>query len=149
MRFMARVSPLIVWVVMTGSAAHAWADPSPAEGAGANASSPSETQLTEIVVTAEKRSERINDVPQSISAATGNEMRNLGITDVAQLTKVVPGLTYQQTGYGTPVYTIRGIGNYVQSQGVVPAASEYIDQVPLPFGMMTRGVALDLERVEV
>lgn len=103
----------------------------------------------EILVTAQKRSERMTDVPLSITAATGEQLGRQGVTDTSQLTKVVPGFTYQEGSYGTPVFTIRGVGFYDISMGAGPTVTTYVDQVPLPYSIMTRGATLDLERVEV
>jgi outer membrane receptor protein involved in Fe transport len=102
----------------------------------------------EIVVTAQKRSERLSDVPLSITAATGADLTKRGITSTADLAKVVPGFSYQLSNYGTPVFTIRGIGFYDVAMGTEPAVTAYVDQVPLPYSIMTRGTTLDLERVE-
>jgi outer membrane receptor protein involved in Fe transport len=102
----------------------------------------------EIVVTAQKRVERLADVPLSITAASGEQLAKQGITDTAQLTKLVPGFTFQQGTYGTPVFAIRGIGFFDNSILAGPAVTAYIDQVPLPLSVMTRGATLDIERVE-
>ncbi len=106
-------------------------------------------QLGDIIVTAQKRSERINDVPVSITAATGEDLAKVGVTDTSQLVKVVPGFTYQLSPYGTPVYGIRGISFFDTSGIAQPAVSVYVDQVPLPLSILSRGASLDLERVEV
>ena len=105
--------------------------------------------LEEIVVTAQKRSERLMDVPLSITAASGEQLARRGITDTAQLAKVVPGFTYQESNYGTPVFTIRGVGFFDGSFGASPTVTTYVDQVPLSYSLLTRGATLDLERVEV
>ncbi|WP_395397910.1 TonB-dependent receptor [Novosphingobium sp. BL-8A] len=105
--------------------------------------------IQEIVVTAQKRSEAINDVPLSITAASGDKLRDQGITDVGDLVKIVPGFNYTESAYATPVYTLRGVGFYDTSLAAKPTVSVYQDQVPLPFSIMTRGATLDLERVEV
>lgn len=107
------------------------------------------TGIQEIVVTAQKRSEAINDVPLSITAASGDKLRDQGITDVGDLVKIVPGFNYTESAYATPVYTLRGVGFYDTSLAAKPTVSVYQDQVPLPFSIMTRGATLDLERVEV
>jgi outer membrane receptor protein involved in Fe transport len=105
--------------------------------------------LQEVIVTAEKRSERLRDVPMSITAVTGSQLQDQGITSPADLTKVVPGFTYTQSTYGAPVYTLRGIGTYDEAIAISPAVGVYSDQIPLPFARMTEGVSLDLQRVEV
>ena len=52
--------------------------------------------LQEIVVTAQKRAQSITDVGMSITAATGDQLEMLGITDTSQLAKLVPGFTFTQ-----------------------------------------------------
>ena len=103
----------------------------------------------DIIVTAQKRSERLNEVPLSITAASGAQLANAGVTDPSQLVKVVPGFTYQLSQYGTPVFGIRGVSFFDTSGSAAPAVSVYVDQVPLPLSIITRGASLDLERVEV
>ncbi len=105
--------------------------------------------LEEIIVTAQKRSENINDVGMSISAITGDNLLRRGVSDPADLVKIVAGFSYAKSNYGTPVYTLRGIGYFDTSLGASPTVSVYVDEVPLPFSIMTRGASLDLERVEV
>jgi iron complex outermembrane recepter protein len=105
--------------------------------------------LQEIVVTAQKRSENINDVGMSITAVGGDSLTKLGVVDLSQFTKITPGFSYQNSVYGTPTYTIRGIGYNDFSMGAEPTVTAYQDQVPLPYPVMTRGAALDIERVEV
>jgi len=109
----------------------------------------SSSQLEEVVVTAQKRSENVNDVPLSITTATAGDLVKLGITSPDQLEKLVPGFTYQKSAYGVPVYYIRGIGFYDTTTGVTPAVAVYVDQIGLPFLAMTRGDSLDVERIEV
>lgn len=107
-----------------------------------------EAQVDDIVVTAQKRAERLSDVPLSITAATGEQLAAAGVTAPADLVKIVPGFAYQPTLYGTPVFTIRGIGFYDVSVAAPPAVSVYVDQVPLPYSAMAAGASLDVERVE-
>jgi iron complex outermembrane receptor protein len=103
----------------------------------------------EIVVTAQKREERLSDVPISITAFTGDQLSRQGVSNPAELAKVVPGFTYQNSAYGVPVFTIRGIGLFDNSIGISPTVSVYVDQVPLPYLAMTAGAGLDVARVEV
>ncbi len=110
---------------------------------------PAKAQGDEIIVTAQKREENINTVPMSITAATGEQLRDAGVTQVRDLVKLTPGLTHADSGVGTPVYTIRGIGFDDIAVAGRPAVTVYSDQAPIPFALQTRGVILDLERVEV
>jgi outer membrane receptor protein involved in Fe transport len=107
------------------------------------------SQIGDIIVTAQKRSEKLSDVPLSISASTGEQLLKQGVTSVGDLQRVVPGLAYTQSPYGAPIFTIRGIGFFDEAVGISPTVSVYVDQVPLPFSRATEGASLDLERVEV
>jgi iron complex outermembrane receptor protein len=119
-------------------------------GAATNSSTDGDSPvLDEVVVTAQKRVERLSDVPMSITAASGAQLRDQGIRSTDQLERLVPGFTYQMSSYGTPIYSIRGVGFYDTSAGVSPAVSVYLDQTPLPYSSMARGVLLDIERVEI
>jgi iron complex outermembrane recepter protein len=108
-----------------------------------------ETEISEIIVTAQKRQERLSDVPISISAATGDQLDQAGVRGVADLEKIVPSFTFTQSNYGSPVFTIRGVGLYDTAVGVAPTVTVYSDQIPVPFLAMSKGVSLDVERVEV
>ena len=108
-----------------------------------------EESIEDIVVTAQKRQESVNKVGMSITAATGEQLTKLGVTDVSQLTKIVPGFRFNVTAFGSPVYTIRGVGYQESSLAAGPAVSVYVDEVPLPYSTQTIGAALDLARVEV
>lgn len=103
----------------------------------------------EIIVTAQKREQSVNDVGLSITAATGEELDALGIADTGDLAKITPGFTFTKSQDGTPLYTLRGVGFNDYTLGASPAVSVYVDQVPLAFGAFTQGASLDLERVEV
>src|SRR5882672_2030708 len=138
----AGVSVLVVAGV-TGALAQTASDPAQP------ATSSEPAALAEILVTAEKRSERLADVPLSITAQTSDELTKVGVHDVSDLEKVVPGFAYTQSVYGAPIFTIRGIGFYGEAVGISPTVSVYVDQVPIPFTRAAEGVSLDLERVEV
>ncbi|MGE4322696.1 MAG: TonB-dependent receptor [Sphingobium sp.] len=103
----------------------------------------------DIVVTAQKRAQSLNDVPITMSVASGEQLASRGIVDTADLGKVVSGFVFVPAPFGQPVYVLRGIGLYDSGLGSAPTVSVYTDQVSLPFSLMTQGAALDLERVEV
>ena len=104
---------------------------------------------TEIIVTANKRQQSINDVGLSITAASGDSLIQRGIGSPTDLGKIVPGLTVQNSPFNTPVYTLRGIGFYETTLSAEPTVAVYTDEVLLPFAATTRGVGFDIERVEV
>jgi iron complex outermembrane recepter protein len=107
------------------------------------------SSLDQIVVTAQKRSESVDKVGMSINAVSGDALSNRGVADVADLVKVIPSFTYTPTLFATPVYIIRGVGLNDSGYASSPAVSVYVDQVALPYPVMTQGATLDLERVEV
>ena len=105
--------------------------------------------IEEIVVTAQKRQQSINDVGMAITALSGEQLRDAGIRDVGDLTKVEPSFVVSQAFYGTPVYSIRGIGYNEQSLAASPTVSIYVDEVPYAYPALTKGAPLDIERVEI
>lgn len=120
--------------------------------AAAPASSPNATEIAQaddIIVTAQKREQNIQDVGASITAVSGDKLIEFGIVDTSQLTKIVPGFSYTTTVYGTSVFSIRGVGFQDNSLAAGPAVSIYQDEFPLPFASVAQGAAFDLERVEV
>lgn len=129
-----------VATLVTAGSVHAQAAPQTSESvAGAE----------EIIVTANKREQSINDVGLSITAETGETLLTRGIGSPTDLGKIVPGLTVQPSPFNTPVYTLRGIGFYETTLSAAPTVAVYTDEVALPFSATTRGVAFDIERVEV
>ncbi len=109
----------------------------------------SSTDLQDIIVTAQKREQRLNDVGMSISAIGPSELATKGVTRAEDLVRVVPSLTVVATQYDVPTYTLRGVGFFDNSLAAPPTVSMYLDQVPLAYPIMARGATLDLERVEV
>ena len=104
---------------------------------------------TEIVVTANKRLQSVNKVGLTITAASGLELSNRGIAGPQDLAKLVPGFTFTQSLYSTPVYTLRGIGLYDATFGAAPSVAIYTDEIPRNVPVMSDGLDLDIERVEV
>lgn len=110
---------------------------------------PASVGVGEIVVTAQKRSESINNIGMSIAAISGSELQDRKLSDLEEVITQVPGLTFAASQYDTPIITLRGVGFNEVSLGVYPATSLYVDEVPLPFPAMASHSAFDLERVEV
>jgi outer membrane receptor protein involved in Fe transport len=113
------------------------------------AAAPASASVSEVIVTAQKRQENIQNVGMSIQAASGDKLTKLGVTDTNSLQKIVPGFVFTPTYYGTVVYTIRGVGFQDTSLAGSPTVSVYLDEAPLPFSVLAQGATLDLQRVEV
>ncbi|KQX23550.1 MULTISPECIES: TonB-dependent receptor [unclassified Sphingomonas] len=108
-----------------------------------------DTDTAEIVVTAQRREQLLSDVGMSISAIGGEALRTRNFTDVGDLSKLVPGLSVSDSGFSTPIYTLRGVGINEPSIGSSSSVAIYVDEVPLAYPVMTQGTTLDLQRVEV
>ena len=104
--------------------------------------------IDEIIVTAQKRDQRIQDIPISISAITGEKIENAGIQNIADLSYAVPNLSVWERGPGLQTITIRGVGNI---RGTSSLVGMYLDEVPVsavPAAQLDLQ-ASDLARVEV
>lgn len=121
---------------------------SPAEIPAVSSPMP-EASPGEIVVTANKREQRLNDVGATVSVLGGDALKNQQISTLADLAQAVPSLSFANSAFNTPVYTLRGVGFYETSLAAYPTVSVYLDEVPLPFPALTTHSAFDLERVEV
>ena len=93
--------------------------------------------LPEIIVTAQKREENINKVGLTISAISSDALTERNFQSLSDIAASVPGLSYVNSANNTPVYNLRGVGFYDTSLGSYPTTSVYLDQVPLPFPVLT------------
>jgi outer membrane receptor protein involved in Fe transport len=107
------------------------------------------SDVGEIIVTAQKRAERLSDVGLSITAATGPQLRAAGINNVSDLPRITPGFTTGTVYVGYPVFSIRGINFNASQLAASPAVSTYMDEAIIPYSPMTSGILFDLERAEV
>lgn len=108
------------------------------------------TTLGSVVVTAEKREENIQKVPLSITAVSGNTVRDLGIEASSDIPREVPNMSAATTeGRSRPRWFIRGIGNNDPSNNAVSPIGVYFDEVYENFVLAQAFPLFDLERVEV
>ncbi len=120
-----------------------------AQPAAETVDQPVEAENADIVVTANKREQNLNDVGLSITAVSGEALAQRKISSLEDIASIVPGLSYSASTTNTPIYTLRGVGFNESSLGVYPAVSVYVDQAPLPFPVLASHSAYDLERIEV
>jgi outer membrane receptor protein involved in Fe transport len=133
------------WMTAAGDDAPA-AAPKPLTNEAAVSSG---TQLQEVTVTAEKRQGSANTTPAALSTFRGEELRAMGVDDTRDLGKLVPGFTAADSGFDTPVYTLRGVGFADSSFATTSTVGVYADEVSLAYPIMGKGPDLDLRRVEV
>ncbi|KAF0182429.1 MAG: TonB-dependent receptor plug [Caulobacteraceae bacterium] len=103
----------------------------------------------EIVVTAQKREQSIQDTPLAISAFGAQALQDLQVSDVADLASVAPGLQGVAVSSGQPLLSIRGIGSNDFSVGADPALGVFIDEVYVGRSAGAITNLFDVERVEV
>lgn len=114
---------------------------------------PADQGLQEIVVTAEKRESTIQKTPISLSAVSGAQLEEQGISTVELVAQEVPGISMRSSGPGQTEYEMRGLAS---SGGSSPTVGFYLDDIPLtPPAASLNGKAVidpdlyDLSRVEV
>lgn len=110
--------------------------------------------IAEIVVTAQKRAENVQDVPIAISAFTAEAMQERGVTDVSSLSNLAPNVTldagtpFSGSGAVLAAY-IRGIGANDFAFNIDPGVGVYLDGVYLARSVGANQELPDVERVEV
>jgi iron complex outermembrane receptor protein len=107
--------------------------------------------LQEIIVTATKRTERLQDVPIAVSAITEEDIQARGFTNYADYLNSIPGVYFQDGGPGHGTIRIRGIS---ASEGGVPSTTatyfgETVTSVLTNFGGKPNLRLVDIDRVEV
>ena len=116
----------------------------------AGASGPSADTLDEVVVTARKREESVQDVPISISVLGGDALAAKGIVDIRTFATQVPGLVFSNhADLKTNETSIRGVRSESRSAGQDPSVGYYLDEVYLGGGVSTAIDYFDLQRIEV
>ncbi|WP_373078176.1 TonB-dependent receptor [Zhongshania sp.] len=107
-------------------------------------------QLEEVIVTANKREQNVQDVPMAITAMSRTFLEDNGIGNVEDLAKMVPSVQFSTTSDpSTSVIRVRGVGTAVLGISVESNVSVVIDNVPLARTEMTNFEFADLERIEV
>jgi iron complex outermembrane recepter protein len=99
-----------------------------AKTANTDSGAASAPALQEIVVTAQKRSENLQDVPIALSALSAESLANKGIVGTADLAAVIPGFSYSTNGTSASP-RIRGVGTAVAGEGNENSVSTYVDGV--------------------
>ncbi|HEV7137195.1 MAG TPA: TonB-dependent receptor [Steroidobacteraceae bacterium] len=139
---------LTVAAVLAGAAGVATAH---ADAAAPAARAASVDTLQEVVVTARKRQENLQDVPISIDVFSKQELRNLAISTMDDYLQKVPSISYISTGPGTQLFVMRGV-----SDGSNPNYSNtsstgfFVDDMSMNYGGSQPDLHLyDIERIEI
>ncbi|AEG48034.1 TonB-dependent receptor [Sphingobium chlorophenolicum L-1] len=117
------------------------------------ASAPAEEKaaigVADIVVTARKRAENLQDVPIAVTALGSVAMERAHITSVLDVAALTPGVTMTQFNIGEPQTYIRGVGSQTDSAASESSVTISMDEVAIGRGGATSIAFLDANRVEV
>ncbi len=107
--------------------------------------------LEEIIVTASKRAENLQDVPISITALSTSTIKELGITDFDSYAQMLPTLSYKSVGPGTATLIMRGAsdGGDGNASGSQPSVGLFLDEAPVTTIASNLDIHIyDIERIE-
>ena len=106
--------------------------------------------IEEVVVTAQKREQNVQDVGIAISAITGEQMRELGYTNAQQVTALAPGVhTVQPNGEANYAIAMRGVAANDFTTNVESPVAIYLDEVYISQMSGSGFMLFDMERVEL
>ncbi|MEP6548161.1 MAG: TonB-dependent receptor [Gammaproteobacteria bacterium] len=120
--------------------------------AGSAAAQTASTQpiLTEIIVTAQKREQNIQDVPIAVIALSGQQLKDGGVTDIKTLQALTPSLTVTSTtSENVTTARIRGIGTVGDNPGLESSVGIVIDGVYRPRNGVGFGNLGEIEQIEI
>jgi len=110
----------------------------------------SDSMIEEVVVTASRRAESIQEIPYNITAITGESLKNAGVDDLSKMSQFIPGMQMIDAGArSTGLVTLRGMNvgglQASENQGGKDIISRYVNDTP----MLIDFKLVDVERVEV
>lgn len=127
---------ILAYATLTSGIGLAYADEGDGEG-----------KLERIIVTSQKRTQSLQEVPLSVSAINGDKLAEAGIENLQDLSVYIPNLAIIDGGQ-TPQMYIRGIGSGT-NQGFEQSVGTYLDGIYVGRSLLSRSAFMDLERVEV
>ena len=104
---------------------------------------------SEIVVTAQKRAESISDVPLTVSALSGEALKEIGVDEFDEVAAYISGLIVQEQSPNNPGFVIRGITSDSGSAQIAPRVSIYYNGVDVSRSRGSYFDLFDIERIEV
>ncbi|WP_111642216.1 TonB-dependent receptor [Marinimicrobium alkaliphilum] len=105
--------------------------------------------IEEVLVTAQRTEETLQDAAIPINAATGEELNRVGVVNATTLNRIAPALYVTAGGGANTGYFVRGVGNFTNNGYTSPAIAFNIDGVYIGRPSSTVASFLDIERVEV
>ncbi|GAA0674151.1 outer membrane receptor protein involved in Fe transport [Sphingomonas insulae] len=121
----------------------------PTNGPGQEAPSATDSNVGDIVITAQRQSQRLQDVPIAVSAFTAQNLEKQQIVNPIALQQTLPNVTFTKTGFTSSSFTIRGIGDLCVGATCDQATAIHVNDMPLTSTRLFESEFFDLERVEV
>ena len=106
-------------------------------------------EIVEIVVTAQKRSENVQNVPITMQAYTGEQLQNAGVGQITDVTHLAPNLNVVVQNALSQHIVIRGVGTNEFFGNAPSSVGTYMDEVTMNSSYMSTLGLFDMERVEV
>lgn len=106
-------------------------------------------KVEEIIVTAQRKSQLLQDVPISVSAVSGAQLDRQQIRTSSDLQLSLPNITLTKTNFTTASFTIRGIGDLCTGTTCDNATAIHINEMPLLQTRFFESEFYDLERIEI
>jgi iron complex outermembrane receptor protein len=106
-------------------------------------------KLEEIVVTAQKRSENLQDVGISVAAFSGDQLAELGVTSTTEITQQIPSLQMNAWSPVLTVFNLRGVSQNSFTDNLEAPVAVYIDDAYVSSMNAISGQMFDMQRVEV
>jgi iron complex outermembrane receptor protein len=106
-------------------------------------------ELAEVIVTAQKRSENVQNVPIAMQAYTGEQLRSAGIAQLTDITQLAPNLNVVVQNALSQHIVIRGVGTNEFFGNAPSSVGTYMDEVTMNSSYMSTLALFDMERVEV
>ena len=123
-------------------------DTAPTNAPGQEAATPA-SYGTDIIVTAQRQSQRLQDVPIAVSAFTAANLESQQIVNPTALQQTLPNVTFTKTNFTTSSFTIRGIGDLCTGASCDSATAVHVNDMPLVTTRLFETEFFDLERIEV
>jgi len=105
--------------------------------------------LEEVIVTAQKKSENLQDVPIAVSAFSQDNLEERGLNGGADLRNAIPNVSFGATGFGRYNFQIRGIGAQLLGASSDTGVGIHENNIPLTVNRLPQAEFYDIERVEV
>jgi iron complex outermembrane receptor protein len=138
-------------LLFTGAALYGWVEPAHAQDsnpADKKQDATVSTGVGDIIVTAQRRSERLQDVPISIQTVSPTTLADQNITNVRELTTAIPGFNFTSVG-AFAVPSLRGVTSQGTGAGLDPAVPTYLDGVYQSSTIASTFELSDISNIEV